>query len=107
MADNQQAPQNLSFMVDEVDELYEKCIVRQSIIHIALVVRDYDEAIVFYTNTLNFELLEDTFQPEQGKRWVVISHPGSIGVTLLLARASESDRLVELVIRLEAESSCS
>lgn len=61
----------------------------QSIVHIALVVRDYDEAIEFYTKTLNFELIEDTYQPEQNKRWVVVSPPGSSGTTLLLARASK------------------
>jgi catechol 2,3-dioxygenase-like lactoylglutathione lyase family enzyme len=61
---------------------------KQSIIHVALVVKDYDETIAFYTEKLNFELLEDTYQPEQDKRWVVVSPPGSGGVTLLLARAS-------------------
>ncbi|MBK8901178.1 MAG: VOC family protein [Anaerolineaceae bacterium] len=60
----------------------------QAIIHIALVVRDYDEAIAFYTEKLNFTLLEDTYQPEQDKRWVVVAPPGSSGTTLLLARAS-------------------
>ena len=65
---------------------------KQSIIHIALVVRDYDEAIDFYTNMLKFELLEDTYQPEQDKRWVVVSPPGSNGVTLLLARASKTEQ---------------
>lgn len=64
----------------------------QSIVHIALVVRDYDEAIDFYTNTLSFELLEDTYQPEQDKRWVVVSPPNSNGVTLLLARASKEEQ---------------
>ena len=61
---------------------------KQSIIHIALVVRDYDEAIAFYTEKLHFELIEDTCQPEQDKRWVVVSPPGSVGTTLLLAKAS-------------------
>ncbi|MBC8336008.1 MAG: VOC family protein [Anaerolineales bacterium] len=65
---------------------------RQSIVHIALVVRDYDEAIAFYTQKLNFELIEDTYQPEQDKRWVVVSPPGSNGVTLLLARASRPEQ---------------
>ncbi|BDU39621.1 VOC family protein [Vibrio nigripulchritudo] len=64
----------------------------QSIVHIALVVKDYDEAIDFYVNTLNFELVEDTYQPEQDKRWVVVSPPGSKGVTLLLARASKEEQ---------------
>ena len=61
---------------------------KQSIVHIALVVRDYDEAIKFYTQKLNFELIEDTYQPEQDKRWVVVAPPNSSGTTLLLARAS-------------------
>jgi catechol 2,3-dioxygenase-like lactoylglutathione lyase family enzyme len=55
---------------------------------VALVVRDYDEAIDFYCNKLHFTLVEDTYQPEQDKRWVVVSPPGSNGATLLLARAS-------------------
>ncbi len=62
---------------------------KQSIVHIALVVKDYDEAIEFYTEKLNFELLEDTYQAEQDKRWVVIAPPGSKGTTILLARASK------------------
>ena len=65
---------------------------KQSIVHIALVVKDYDEAIAFYTQKLNFELIEDTYQPEQDKRWVVVSPPGSKGVTLLLARASKLEQ---------------
>lgn len=65
---------------------------RQSIVHIALVVREYDEAIEFYTKKLNFELIEDTYQPEQDKRWVVVSPPGSTGTTPLLARASKPEQ---------------
>ena len=61
---------------------------KQSIVHIALVVKDYDEAIEFYTKKMNFDLIEDTYQPEQDKRWVVIAPPNSTGVTILLARAS-------------------
>ena len=64
----------------------------QSIAHIALVVRDYDEAIDFYTKKLNFTVVEDTYQPEQDKRWVVISPPGSMGITILLARASKPEQ---------------
>lgn len=62
---------------------------KQSIVHIALLVADYDEAIDFYVNKLKFELIDDTYQPEQDKRWVVVSPPGSSGVTLLLAKASK------------------
>ncbi|MED1792758.1 VOC family protein [Brevibacillus nitrificans] len=64
----------------------------QSIVHIALVVKDYDEAIEFYTKKLNFNLVEDTYQPEQDKRWVVVSPPGSAGTTILLARASNPEQ---------------
>lgn len=68
---------------------------KQSIIHIALVVRDYDEAIDFFVGKLKFELIEDTYQAEQDKRWVVVSPPGSAqsgGTTLLLAKASKSEQ---------------
>lgn len=61
---------------------------KQSIVHVALIVRDYDEAIEFFTKKLRFTVVEDTYQPEQDKRWVMVSPPGSIGTTLLLARAA-------------------
>jgi catechol 2,3-dioxygenase-like lactoylglutathione lyase family enzyme len=61
---------------------------KQSILHVALLVREYDEAIDFYTRKLSFELVEDTYIPEQDKRWVLVSPPGSKGTTLLLARPS-------------------
>lgn len=61
---------------------------RQRIALIALVVRDYDEAMAFYIGRLGFELIEDRDVPEQGKRWVVIAPPGGAGCQLLLARAS-------------------
>jgi catechol 2,3-dioxygenase-like lactoylglutathione lyase family enzyme len=65
---------------------------RHTIAHVALVVRDYDEAIAFYTGTLGFTLVEDTYQPEQDKRWVVVAPAGSTGATLLLARASTPEQ---------------
>jgi catechol 2,3-dioxygenase-like lactoylglutathione lyase family enzyme len=64
----------------------------QSIVHIALVVREYDDAIDFYTNKLNFTLIEDTFLPEENKRWVVVAPPGSVGTTVLLAKASKPEQ---------------
>jgi catechol 2,3-dioxygenase-like lactoylglutathione lyase family enzyme len=66
------------------------------ILHVALVVRDYDEALAFYCGTLGFRLVEDTYQPAQDKRWVVVSPPGSAGTSLLLARAStpEQERFI-------------
>ena len=65
---------------------------KQSIVHVALVVRDYDEAIRFYTEKLNFTVVEDTYQPQQDKRWVLVAPPGSNGLTLLLARASSPEQ---------------
>ena len=65
---------------------------KQSIAHIALIVEDYDKAIDFYTNKLHFTLIEDTYQPEQDKRWVVVAPPDSNGTTLLLARASKPEQ---------------
>ena len=50
-----------------------------SIVHVALVVRDYDAAIEFYCGTLGFELIEDSYQPEQDKRWVVVARRASCG----------------------------
>ena len=71
---------------------------RQRLAHVALVVADYDEAIAFYTGKLRFTVVEDTYQPAQDKRWVIISPPGprARGTTLLLARAStpEQERCV-------------
>ena len=65
---------------------------RQSIVHVALVVRDYDEAIAFFTQKLRFTLVEDIGQPEQNKRWIVVAPPRSAGATLLLARASTPEQ---------------
>lgn len=60
---------------------------KQSIGLVALVVRDYDEAIGFYVDRLGFSLAEDTPVESQNKRWVVVTPPGSSGSRLLLARA--------------------
>ena len=65
---------------------------KQSIAHVALVVRDYDEAIAFYTGKLGFTLMEDTYQPAQDKRWVIVAPPGSEGTSLLLARAAKPEQ---------------
>lgn len=60
---------------------------KQTLAHIALVVRDYDEAISFFVGKLGFELVEDSFQAAQDKRWVVVRPFGS-EASILLARAS-------------------
>jgi catechol 2,3-dioxygenase-like lactoylglutathione lyase family enzyme len=68
--------------------------VRQSLKHVALVVRDYDEAIGFFVDRLGFTLLADEYQPEQDKRWVLVAPPGSgpDGASVLLARASNDEQ---------------
>jgi catechol 2,3-dioxygenase-like lactoylglutathione lyase family enzyme len=62
-------------------------LMKQSIALIALVVRDYDEAIEFYVNRLGFALVEDSPIETQNKRWVVVAPPGFSESRLLLARA--------------------
>jgi catechol 2,3-dioxygenase-like lactoylglutathione lyase family enzyme len=63
---------------------------KQMIGEIALVVRDYDEAIDFYVGVLGFALVEDI--REQDKRWVVVAPPGATGSRLLLARAANDEQ---------------
>jgi len=65
---------------------------RQRIAHIALVVKDYDDAIEFYTKKLDFKLLEDS-EIENGKRWVLIAPPGAKECSLLLAKAANEEQL--------------
>jgi catechol 2,3-dioxygenase-like lactoylglutathione lyase family enzyme len=65
---------------------------KQSIGLVSLVVREYDEALAFFVGVLGFRLVEDTFVPEQAKRWVVVSPPGAGESQLLLARASTTDQ---------------
>lgn len=62
----------------------------QSLAHVALLVRDYDEAIAWFTERLGFTLVEDSYQPAQDKRWVLIAPPGAPpgSASILLARAS-------------------
>ena len=66
----------------------------QSLAHIALIVRDYDEAIAWFTEMLGFTLVEDSYQPEQDKRWVLVAPPGAGAgsASLLLARASTPEQ---------------
>ena len=66
---------------------------KQSLLHVAVLVREYDEAIDFYTKVLNFSLVEDTHQPEQDKRWVVVAPPGNGSASILLARASKPEQI--------------
>jgi catechol 2,3-dioxygenase-like lactoylglutathione lyase family enzyme len=66
--------------------------VKQSIGLVSLVVPEYDEALAFYVGVLGFALIEDSFVPEQNKRWVVVAPPGSTETRLLLARASNPEQ---------------
>lgn len=63
----------------------------QRIAHIALVVKDYDEAIEFYTQKLDFTLLEDT-RIDEKKRWVMVAPPGAKECCLLLAKAANEQQ---------------
>jgi ADP-ribose pyrophosphatase YjhB (NUDIX family)/catechol 2,3-dioxygenase-like lactoylglutathione lyase family enzyme len=65
---------------------------RQALGLVSLVVRDYDEALAFYVGKLGFTLIEDTFVPEQDKRWVVVAPPGGNGCRVLLARAANDEQ---------------
>lgn len=65
---------------------------KQRIACISLLVRDYDEAISFFSEKLNFKLIEDTVLNEQ-KRWVIVSPPGSSECSILLAKASNSEQI--------------
>jgi len=64
---------------------------KQSLAQIALVVRDYDEAIDYYTNVLHFDLIEDTKLSET-KRWVLVQPKGTDGARLLLAKAKNEEQ---------------
>jgi catechol 2,3-dioxygenase-like lactoylglutathione lyase family enzyme len=67
--------------------------VPQSLAHVALIVREYDEAIAWFTDKLGFTLIGDEYQSEQDKRWVLITPPGAgNGASILLARASSPEQ---------------
>ncbi len=68
---------------------------KQKIGYVALVVRDYDEAIAFYTDILGFDLIEDTALGG-GKRWVLVAPPGSTGTYLLLAKATTPEQAARI-----------
>src|SRR5579863_1309867 len=65
---------------------------RQTLAQLAILVRDYDEALAFYVGVLGFALLEDTPLPQERKRWVVVAPPGTRGSKLLLARAATPEQ---------------
>lgn len=65
--------------------------IKQTIAQVAILVHDYDEAILFYTTKLHFDLIEDSILSES-KRWVIISPKGNIGTRLLLAKATNEEQ---------------
>lgn len=65
---------------------------KQQIVQFSVIVRDYDEAIEFYTHVMKFELIEDT-QRSDDKRWVVVAPSGSNGCSVLLAKAKNEEQL--------------
>ncbi|MBL7858352.1 MAG: VOC family protein [Cyclobacteriaceae bacterium] len=67
----------------------------QHLAHVAIVVKDYDEAIFFYTQKLHFKLLEDTILSDT-KRWVLVTPPGSSSCSLLLAKAATEEQRVRV-----------
>lgn len=69
--------------------------VRQTLAYVGLLVRDYDEAIAFFTRTLRFRLVEDAPR-EDGKRWVLVAPPGATETALLLARAATPEQVAQI-----------
>lgn len=67
----------------------------QTLGHVALVVREYDEALTYFTETLNFKVIEDT-RLSEAKRWVLIAPAGSKGTSLLLARAATPEQITRI-----------
>jgi catechol 2,3-dioxygenase-like lactoylglutathione lyase family enzyme len=67
--------------------------VPQAIAHVTLLVRDYDQALAFFTNALGFRLIEDTPLGD-GKRWLLVAPPDSTGTSLLLAEATTPEQTV-------------
>jgi len=67
----------------------------QSLAHVTFLVRDYDEALNFFTDVLGFRVVEDSPLPAS-KRWLVVTPPGSRGTSLLLAQAADPAQLLQV-----------
>jgi catechol 2,3-dioxygenase-like lactoylglutathione lyase family enzyme len=67
----------------------------QSLALVSFLVRDYDEALAFFTDSLGFRLVEDSPLPG-GKRWLVVAPPGSTGSNLLLAEAATPEQIAQV-----------
>jgi catechol 2,3-dioxygenase-like lactoylglutathione lyase family enzyme len=77
---------------------------KQAIGYVAIFVRDYDEAIKFYVDTLGFHLVEDTFVEAQRKRWVLLAPPGPKETRLLLRRVTSNTREASRAVRKDSAS---
>jgi len=67
----------------------------QSLAHVAFLVRDYEEALTYFTESLGFRVVEDT-RLAPGKRWILVTPPGSHGTNLLLAQAATPEQLQQV-----------
>jgi len=67
----------------------------QSLAHVTLLVRNYEEALAFFTEALGFRAIEDTPLPA-GRRWLVVAPPGSGGTSLLLAQADSPEQVQQI-----------
>jgi catechol 2,3-dioxygenase-like lactoylglutathione lyase family enzyme len=79
-------------LLAQTPQTHSRLRVKQSLGLVSLVVRDYDEALGFFVGKLGFVLIEDSFVPEQSKRWVVVAPPGASESRLLLAQASTPEQ---------------
>lgn len=66
---------------------------KQSLGHVSLLVRDYDEALAYFTQVLGFRVVEDTLLAAEGKRWVLVAPPGSTEGQLLLAKPRRAEEI--------------
>jgi catechol 2,3-dioxygenase-like lactoylglutathione lyase family enzyme len=67
----------------------------QTLAHLTFLVRDYDEALAFFTEALGFRVVQDRPLPA-GKRWLIVSPPGSLGTNLLLAQAATLEQAQQI-----------
>ncbi len=78
----------------------------QTLCHVSFLVRNYDEAVAFFTNALGFQVIEDTPQGD-GKRWILVAPPASTGTSLLLAEAATPEQEAQIGNQTADASSCS
>lgn len=72
---------------------------QQALAHVSLLVRDYDEALAFYVDTLGFRLVEDSPRPDEGKRWVVVGLWPHSGICMAISGSAAVQRVGCVTIR--------